>query len=263
MIRFCSLFSGSGGNCVFLNTGKTRILIDAGSTGKALEQALFCIDEKASDIDAIIISHDHIDHIAAAGILSRRYDIPLYANRGTWDQMSGLIGKIKEKNHNVFDISAEFYIGDISIEPFSVPHDSADPVAFNLYINNTKITIATDIGHISPEIFDNFTGSELVLLEANHDINMLKAGRYPYPLKIRILSDFGHLSNDAASMVIAELAKKGTDKFILGHLSAENNYPALAYETVNSVLIEQGIIAGRDVTLDVAARSNPGRVINL
>ncbi len=263
MIRFCSLFSGSSGNCLFLEAGSTRILIDAGLSGKAIEQALFCIDEKASDIDAIIISHDHIDHISAAGILSRRYDIPIYANQCTWEGMSCILGKIKENNYNVFDTAGEICIGDISIQPFSVPHDTADPVAFNININNTKITVATDIGHISPEIFEHFIDSDLVVLEANHDVNMLKAGRYPYPLKLRILSDVGHLSNDAASLVIAELAKRGTKSFILGHLSMENNYPALAYETVNSLLIEHGIITGRDVLLDVAARSKPGRMINL
>ena len=262
MIRFCSLFSGSSGNCLFLEAGSTRILIDAGLSGKAIEHALSCIDEKASDIDAIIISHDHIDHISAAGILSRRYDIPLYANRGTWKGMAGSIGRIKEKNCNVFDTTAEICIGDIAIQPFAVPHDTAEPVAFNININNTKITVATDIGHMPAELIDNFVGSDLVLLESNHDVSMLKAGRYPYPLKLRILSDVGHLSNDAASLVIAELAKRGTKSFILGHLSMENNYPALAYETVNALLIEYGIIAGRDILLDVAARSKPGRVIN-
>ena len=147
--------------------------------------------------------------------------------------------------------------------PFPIPHDANEPVGYSFYASGKKVTIATDIGHISMDLLNNFTGSDLLLLESNHDVEMLKIGPYPWPLKKRIASEHGHLSNDAAGEVVAYLAQKGTKNFILGHLSKENNFPELAYQTVCNVLYEKCLKAGADIAVDVALRDHVGRVIEL
>src|SRR5665647_472235 len=261
MIKFCGLYSSSRGNSIFLKSDKSSILIDAGLSGSKIIEALCSIDVDPSEIDAIVITHEHSDHIQGAGILSRRFDIPIYANCKTWDAMTPLLGNIAIKNIQCFKTGQEFYIDDICVKPFKTPHDAAESVGFNFFVDNKKITVATDIGYIFDELYEAVEGSDLVLLESNHDVDMLMAGRYPWSLKKRILSDHGHLSNMSAGEVIAKIAIKGTTKFLLGHLSEENNFPELAYQTVANILNENNIKPGIDVTLDVLPRCNPGKVI--
>lgn len=263
MIKFCSLFSGSSGNAIFFRTEKTKILIDAGLSGKKIAQGLASICESPSELNAILISHEHIDHIKGAGILSRRYNIPIYANRGTWESMDGLIGPVAVDNTGFFDTGIEFEIGDVCIKSFPIPHDAAEPVGFNLFAGNKKVTIATDIGHINTVLMNCLEMSELILLESNHDTEMLKVGSYPWSLKKRISGGMGHLSNDMAGKVICRLAEKGTRRFMLGHLSRENNFPELAYQTVYNALCESKMEVGRDILLEVAARDRAGRVVEL
>jgi phosphoribosyl 1,2-cyclic phosphodiesterase len=261
MVKFCNLYSGSSGNSLFISDGHTKVLIDAGVNGVSIEKSLQSIDEDPQEIDAIIISHDHSDHITGAGVFSRRYDIPVYANQGTWAHMSIVTGSIKARNIKYFETGLDFCIGDICISSFLIPHDACEPVAFSFLSGRAKITTATDIGHMTDELLDKFSGSDLLFLESNHDVNMLLAGRYPYFLKRRILGEQGHLSNESASRAVCSLAEKGMTRFILGHLSKENNYPALAYETTNSALFECGIIIGRDVLLDIAPRDKAGKIL--
>jgi phosphoribosyl 1,2-cyclic phosphodiesterase len=263
MIKLCSLFSGSSGNCVFLGTDRAKILIDAGLSGKKIIEALCSIGEKPSDISAILVSHEHSDHIKGAGILSRKFDIPIYANENTWDAMETAIGPISLKNKMYFNAGREFEINDVCISPFNIPHDASEPVGFNFFVNNKKITTATDIGHINKGLLRFLEASDLLFLEANHDIEMLKVGPYPWHLKKRILGDMGHLSNEMAGKVINYLAQKGTRKFVLGHLSKENNFPELAYQTVYNELTENKICVGIDVELCVALRDRAGRVIEV
>jgi phosphoribosyl 1,2-cyclic phosphodiesterase len=263
MIKLCSLFSGSSGNCVFLGTDRAKILIDAGLSGKKIIEALCSIGEKPSDISAILVSHEHSDHIKGAGILSRKFDIPIYANENTWDAMETAIGPISLKNKMYFNAGREFEINDVCISPFNIPHDASAPVGFNFFVNNKKITTATDIGHINKGLLRFLEASDLLFLEANHDIEMLKVGPYPWHLKKRILGDMGHLSNEMAGKVINYLAQKGTRKFVLGHLSKENNFPELAYQTVYNELTENKICVGIDVELCVALRDRAGRVIEV
>lgn len=263
MIKFSSLYSGSSGNSLFLGTEKAKLIIDAGLSGKRIIEALHAIDEKPDALNAILITHEHSDHIKGAGIMSRKFNIPIYANEGTWDAMEKELGPIDINNKRYFNNNCEFELGDICVKPFNIPHDAADPVGFNFFVDNKKVTTATDIGHITKSLLSCFEKSDLILLESNHDVEMLKVGPYPWHLKKRIMGEFGHLSNEMAGKTITYLAQQGTRKFLLGHLSSENNFPELAYQTVCNYLTEKEIRIGHDIFLEVALRDRVGRVIEV
>ena len=263
MIKFCSLFSGSSGNCIFIGDDRTKILIDAGLSGKRIISALDSIGENPSEVSAILVTHEHSDHTKGVGILSRKFDIPVFANENTWSAMEPELGKIELKNRVCFTTGQNFSIGSIDVRPFMIPHDATEPVGFSFFAGNRKITSATDIGHMNMPLLRELENSELLLLESNHDIEMLKVGPYPWHLKKRVMGDNGHLSNDMAGKVIAYLAEKGTKNFFLGHLSRENNFPELAYQTVCNALSDKKICAGEDVMLEVAYRDRTGKIIQL
>lgn len=261
MIKFCSLYSGSSGNCLFLSAGRTKLLIDAGLSAKRIIEALASIGEKPSELSAILISHEHSDHIKGAGILSRKLGIPVYANEKTWAALKGMIGPVSEQNTAYFNTGAEFEIGEVTVRTFPTPHDAAESVGFNFFSEDKKVTVATDIGHMSVKLLKCLEDSDLLLLESNHDVQMLRVGPYPWQLKKRIEGDNGHLSNEMAGKVIAYMAERGSNKFLLGHLSRENNFPELAYQTVCNALAEKNIMAGTDVMLEVAMRDRVGQFI--
>lgn len=263
MVKFCSLFSGSSGNSIFVAAGSTRLLIDAGLSAKKIIEALCSIGEKPSELSAILISHEHSDHIKGAGILSRKFNLPIHASEGTWKGMEQLIGPVLESNKVIFASYAPFQIGDIMVTPFPIPHDANEPVGYSFSAAGRKVTVATDIGHINLELLSCMEDSDLLLLESNHDIEMLRVGPYPWHLKRRIAGNRGHLSNDAAGEVIAYMAERGTKHFLLGHLSKENNFPELAYQTVCNALCEKSLQAGTDVMLEVVLRDRVGKVIEL
>lgn len=263
MIKFCSLFSGSSGNSLFVSAGRTKLLIDNGLSGKRIIEALISIGETPSELSAILVSHEHSDHIRGVGVLSRKFDIPVYANERTWSGMEKLIGPVSIKNKMYFNTGREFEIGNICVKAFSIPHDANEPVGFNFFVGNKKVTSATDIGHMNKELLGNFEGSDLLLIEANHDIEMLKVGPYPWPLKKRIMGDNGHLCNEMAGKVVAYLAGKGTKHFLLGHLSKENNFPELAYQTVCNILYEKNIDPVKDIFLSVAMRDRVGEAVEV
>lgn len=262
-MRLCSLYSGSSGNSIFVASDSTKILSDAGLSAKKIIEALCSIGEKPGELNGILVSHEHIDHIRGAGILSRKFNLPIYASEGTWQAMGEMIGPVMEYNRRVFSSYEPFMIGDIEVRPFPIPHDANEPVGYSYSNNGKKVTIATDIGHISIELLHYLEDSDLLLLESNHDLEMLKVGPYPWNLKQRIAGDNGHLSNEAAGKVIAYMAEKGTKRFLLGHLSKENNFPELAYQTVCNALCEKCLHAGTDVMVDVALRDRVGKVIEL
>ena len=261
MIKFCSLYSGSSGNSIFIGTDKAKILIDAGLSGKRIAEALISIGEDPANLKAILVSHEHNDHIRGLGIISKRYNIPVYANEMTWQAINASIKGIEAKNIKYFSNNKEIDVFGLGIRAFSIPHDANDPVGFNFYLNDRKITIATDIGHITPQLTKSIEGSDLLLLESNHDVKMLEVGAYPWWLKQRILGDKGHLSNEVAGEVIADMAEKGTQHFLLGHLSMKNNFPQLAYQTTYNALTKRNICVGKDITLEVAERDRASRVI--
>ncbi|WP_138206414.1 MBL fold metallo-hydrolase [Haloimpatiens lingqiaonensis] len=258
---FCPLYSGSSGNSVFIGTDKTKILVDAGLPGKHIENALKDIGEKPEEIDGIFVTHEHIDHIKGVGVLSRKYDIPIYANADTWDAMNRNIGKIKEHNIKIFQ-SAHTEIKDLDILNFSISHDAANPNGYVICYKQKKACIATDLGHFSKEVKDSINDCEVILLESNHDVEMLKFGPYPYNLKRRILSNVGHLSNDDCGRAIVDIMKDKKKTIFLGHLSNTNNQPDLAYQTVLNILNDNGLRQGIDIELKVAERSKPSGCIN-
>ncbi len=263
MIKLVSLYSGSSGNAIYIKGRNTHILVDAGLSGKKIEEAIASAGVSIHNVQAIVISHEHTDHIMGAGVLARRYGIPVYANRSTWDVMETGLNKLPPGCIRTFVTGEPFIIGDIEVHTFPTPHDAAEPVGFNFFCHKKKVTIVTDIGHMNKRLLDNLAGSDMILIESNHDIEMLKVGRYPWPLKQRILGDSGHLCNEMAAKVVAYLASKGTQKFLLGHLSKENNFPELALQTVKNALYEKSIVAGKDVYLGVAFRDRASEAISV
>lgn len=230
MIKFCNLFSGSTGNCTYISTENTKILIDAGVSCSKISKALEELDTNLDEIDAILITHEHSDHTKGLVTISKKYHVPIYTSEKTWKSMDSL--NIAETCKLFFTPNEEFEIGDFKIFPFSIPHDAADPCGFSILTEDKKITLATDIGHLTKEIISQMEHSDILLIESNYDTETLKCGSYPYFLKERILGENGHLSNEIASKAISYLCKNGVNNIILGHLSKENNFPELAYQTV-------------------------------
>ncbi len=259
MVTFISLISGSSGNATYISDGKTNLLIDCGMSGKALKNALARIDVQPENISALLITHEHIDHTKGAGVVSRRYNIPIYATAGTHAAMD--VGDIDDANIRIIAPKLEFEIGSIAVTPFSIPHDAAEPVGYSFIAGGEKLSIATDMGHLRDGIREELSGSKYVLLESNHDIDMLRYGNYPYPLKQRILSDVGHLSNELAAKFALQLINDGAEHIMLGHLSKENNTPEVAMLETYNALTDAGVDVGRDVILKVADRYNHTRLI--
>lgn len=261
-VRFCSLASGSSGNCQYIETDRVKLLVDAGLSGKKIQEALISIEVDPSTINGVLVTHEHKDHIHAIGILSRRFNIPIYTNEKTWLSMKSEIGEVKEENVVIFDTDKTFELQGLSIHPFKVSHDAIEPVGYSFYYENTKISIVTDTGYVSEEVKNNIKDSHLLLIESNHDVEMLKVGKYPWYLKKRILSEHGHLSNDDAGRLLAEVLCGKNERILLGHLSKENNFPELAYQTVANILTEKGINVTKDISLELTYRDRPSRVFS-
>lgn len=262
MFNFCSLYSGSSGNSLFIETSSTKILIDAGESAKKIVSALENIDVNVDEINAIFVTHEHSDHIKGLATLSKKYNIPVYANLETWNAMPQVKEKINSDNIKMFENYNNISIGDLNISPFEIPHDAANPCGFNVFYNNNKISIATDLGHIDNNIIKRLENSSFILLESNYDPNVLKCSNYPYTLKQRIAGPKGHLSNDTAGNVILHLLHSGLKNAMLGHLSKENNFPELAYETVVNKLIENNYNEN-NFRLSIANRAMPSPIINV
>lgn len=254
---FCSLYSGSSGNSIFISSKETKILVDAGLTGKSIISALENIGERPEDLQGILITHEHSDHIKGAGILSRKFNLPIYANEKTWVAMEKNLGKIQPQHIRLID--KEFMVGDLDVSSFRVPHDAVACRGYTVSHGGKKISVATDIGVFTEEIRRSIIDSDLVLLESNHDVEMVKFGPYPYPLKCRVLGETGHLSNVDAGKAALEILKKGSKKIVLGHLSGTNNVPELAFKTVENILLEEKLTIGKDldVELKLASRIRP------
>ncbi len=254
---FLSLVSGSSGNSTLISDGKTTLLADCGLSCKSLEAALAKIGISATDIDGLLITHEHSDHIKGAGVVSRKYNLPIFATAKTHECMN--VGEIDSKNIKYISPDIDFEIKTIGVKPFSIPHDAANPVGYNFFFGEKKLSLATDIGKMNDYIFDHLKGSIAVLLESNHDIAMLKFGRYPQVLKKRILGDFGHLSNADAAQTVLELVKSGTKHIMLGHLSNENNTPRLAFSETANLLLKNGVDLKKDAAITLAARYEVSR----
>lgn len=260
-MRLVSLGSGSSGNCIYVGDDNTHILVDVGLSGKRTEEGLNQIGLTLSDIDAILITHEHSDHIGGLGVISRKYGIPICATRGTFEGIRAAsksiksIGEIDSSLFRPVEAEMPFLVNDLEIDPFRISHDAREPVAYRFYENEKKAAIVTDIGVYDQKIVDALQGFDILFLEANHDINMLQVGPYPYLLKQRILSERGHLSNEACGRLLSRLLHDGMRYIELGHLSQENNLPELAYETVKlEVTMGDNPYDGNDFPIYVAKR---------
>ena len=262
MFKFCSLYSGSSGNSLFVETQNTRLLIDAGVSSKKIETALTDISIDPSTLDGILITHEHQDHVQGLGTFSRKFDLPVFVTQETIDAMPKQRDKIPDKNIQTFKICDNFEIGDLKIKPFSIPHDAVNPCGFNIYKDDKKISIATDIGHMTNPILKNLEESLFIMLEANYDPEVLRCSPYPFTLKSRIAGPTGHLPNEIAGKTISHLLESGLKKAMLGHLSKESNFPELAYKTVVDELLSNNY--NEDcISLSVASRDNHSKIITI
>ena len=205
MFNFCSLYSGSSGNSLFIETQNTKLLVDAGVSSKKIETALNDINVDPNTLDGILITHEHTDHVQGLGTLSKKFDLPVFVNQETLDAMPKQRDKIADKNIKTFKVTDKFEIGDLEIKPFSIPHDAANPCGFNIWKDNKKISIATDIGHMTNPILKNLEESLFIMLEANYDPEVLRCSSYPFTLKSRIAGPTGHLPNEMAGKTISHL----------------------------------------------------------
>ena len=256
-MELCSIASGSSGNCIYVGTEEGHILIDAGISGKKIEAGLNSIGLKTAEMQGILVTHEHIDHVAGLGVLARRYGIPMYATEGTIEAIKRMssVGKIEESLFHVIEPEVDFTIGDMVIEPISISHDAADPGAYRVTSGDKSAAVMTDLGYYDDRIVQKLKNLDVLLLEANHDVRMLQTGPYPYPLKQRILGNRGHLSNENSGRLLGEILHDNFKAAILGHLSKENNYPELAYETVRlEVTMGENPYKAEDFPMHVARR---------
>lgn len=255
----CSIASGSSGNCTYAGTDRTALLVDAGISARQIERGLGRIDRALGDLTGILITHEHSDHIKGLGVLARRYGIPIYGTRGTLRAIASAtsLGKIDVGLFREIHEDREFEIGDITVHPFEIPHDASQPCAYRLTKGEHSVAVVTDLGVFSNYIVENLQGVNGIVLEANHDIRMLQAGPYPYYLKQRILGTHGHLSNENAGRLLCRILHDNLKCVFLGHLSKENNYDALAYETVcTEVTMGDNPYQAGDFRIQVANRSD-------
>lgn len=263
-MRLCSIASGSSGNCIYVGSENTHLLIDIGISKKKVEEGLEELEVSGETVDGILITHEHTDHIQGLGVFSRRYGIPIYATRGTIagiKSCSGL-GTIPEELLCEISEGVPFEIGDLTIKPFSISHDANEPTGFRIEREEKAVAIATDLGLYDESIIENLKNLDAVLLEANHDIHMLEVGPYPYYLKQRVLGAKGHLSNEASGRLLCEILHEKLKYVVLGHLSKENNYPELAYETVKLEVTMSDIpFCGEDLALMVADRNQRSKIL--
>ncbi|WP_350343635.1 MBL fold metallo-hydrolase [Proteinivorax tanatarense] len=249
--------SGSSGNCTCFRYKNTQFIIDAGLSGKKIQQGLaeFQVDPK--QLEGILVSHEHNDHILGVGVLARRFNLPIYITEKTFQSCKEKLGKLENNQVNFFQPKDKFSLGDVKIEPFSTYHDAVEPVGFNIYSNSNKTSVLTDTGMVDEKMMEYIYDCNTVIMESNHDEKMVEASRYPWSLKKRILGDKGHLSNKAAGNILIKLLKGNTKKVLLGHLSQENNFPQLAQITVENILKEKREQINDNYTLEVLPR---GRV---
>jgi len=264
LTTFCTLFSGSSGNAVYLGTDAGAVLIDCGMSCKQILSAMEQAGLDPAELQAVFITHEHSDHVKGAGVLSRKLDLPIYATAGTWMGMEQALGEVPAHHRIEIEAGESFFLNALEVVPFSIPHDAGDPVGYRIYAQGFSAAVATDLGYFAPTVRDAVEGADVVLLESNHDPEMLRRNpHYPQHLKSRILGRKGHLSNESGAEAAVELAQSGTRHLLLGHLSGENNTPELAMRTVQGALEKAGAEIGRDVTLHVAGRFQPSHLYRM
>lgn len=263
-IHYSILASGSQGNSTYIETAHHRILIDAGLSGKRIEERMAKIGRSLKDVDAIFVTHEHSDHCHGVGVLARRYGMAIYANKGTWQAMAPKIGKVDLSQKNLIAPGTVKDFGDLQIESFAVSHDAAEPQFYQVHHDNKTFCILTDTGYVSDRVAGTIRDADAYLMECNHDTEMLMNGtKYSWPLKQRILSDEGHLSNEESADALMSVIGPRTKEVLLGHRSHENNTRALAHLTVASILTEDDLGVDHDFRLDDANQDEPTPLLNL
>jgi phosphoribosyl 1,2-cyclic phosphodiesterase len=248
-LHFSVLASGSTGNAIYVETEEHSFLVDAGFSGKQMEGLFDQIDRKMDNLSGILVTHEHSDHIKGIGVLARKYKLPIYANEKTWSAMEGLIGEIPTDLRFTFGIESVKSFGSLDIESFGVSHDAAEPMFYVFHQQGRKLVVITDTGYVSDRMKGIISNADYYVFESNHDVQMLRMGRYPWSVKRRILSDVGHVSNEDAAIAMSEVAGDKTKGFYLAHLSLDNNMKELARMSVSQMLTTKGIEVGEQFSL--------------
>ena len=265
-MRLCSIASGSSGNCIYTGTDHTHLLIDTGISKKRIEEGLHDLEIKGEEIDGILITHEHSDHIQGLGVFSRKYEVPIYGTPGTLNAVkkSKSLVKILPELFREIHTDEPFTLGDVQVEPFAISHDAAEPCGYRMRADGKSVAVATDLGIYDDYIIEHLKDVNAILLEANHDIHMLEVGPYPYPLKQRVMGNKGHLSNELSGRLLCDILHDNLKSVMLGHLSKENNYAELAYETVKlEVTLGNNPYKGDEIPLAVANRDHRSDIITV
>lgn len=248
-LRVSVLASGSTGNITYVESDRMKLLVDCGFSGKKAEALLQKINRRPEDLNAILVTHEHNDHIKGVGVLARRYGLDVYANEKTWQAMESKLGNIKLENKHHFDMDKTVTLGDIDVSSFGVSHDAADPQFYTFQKDNKRFVMLTDTGYVSDRMRGYVKNADAYLFESNHDLSMLRMGSYPWSLKQRILGDKGHLSNEDGALALAEIVGDRTKRVYLGHLSRENNLKEIAYSTAEDILTRKDTGVNHTFTL--------------
>jgi phosphoribosyl 1,2-cyclic phosphodiesterase len=243
-LQFSVLASGSTGNAFFVEDGQHSFLVDAGFSGKQMEALFQQIDRDISKLSGIFVTHEHSDHIKGIGVIARKYNLPIYANQKTWNAMDGHIGEIPTEQKFIFNMESVKSFGSTDIESFGVSHDAAEPMFYVFHNSGKKIVLITDTGYVSDRVKGIISNAEAYVFESNHDVQMLRMGRYPWNIKRRILSDVGHVSNEDAAIAMSDVIGDHTKSVYLAHLSLDNNMKELARMAVTQTLAGRGLIVG-------------------
>jgi phosphoribosyl 1,2-cyclic phosphodiesterase len=248
-LHFSVLASGSTGNAIYVETEDQRFLVDAGLSGKQMDALFQQIGRDMKSLSGILVTHEHSDHIKGIGIVARKYKLPIYANEKTWNAMNGLIGEVPVEQKFTFDMETVKSFGSLDIESFGVSHDAAEPMFYVFHHEGKKLVLITDTGYVSDRMKGIISNADAYVFESNHDVQMLRMGRYPWNIKRRILGDYGHVSNEDAAIAMSEVIGDNTKEIYLAHLSADNNMKDLARMAVSQTLEGRGIRAGEQFNL--------------
>lgn len=265
-MRLCSIASGSSGNCIYVGSENTHLLVDTGISRKRIEEGLHSLEIKGEELDGILITHEHADHIQGLGVFSRKYQIPIYATPGTLRGIKSYkgLGKMPEGLYREIKVDSNFTLGDIEVHPFAISHDANEPSGYRFEHGEKKIAVATDLGKYDAYTVEKLKDLNAILLESNHDLHMLEVGPYPYYLKQRVMGDRGHLSNELSGRLLCDILHGNLQNVVLGHLSKENNYAELAYETVKlEVTLGNNPYKGDEIPISVAKRDGVSEVITV
>lgn len=262
-MQFSVLASGSTGNAIYVENDDHAFIVDAGLTGKKMEQLFAKVNRDIKKLSGIFVTHEHIDHIKGVGVLARKYQIPVYANAKTWAAMDDKVGNIPLEQRFQFDMETVQSFGSLDVESFAVSHDAADPMFYTFHESGRKLVVITDTGYVSDRMKGIIKGADSFVFESNHDVSMLQMGSYPWSTKRRILSDVGHVSNEDAAVAMSEVVEQKPTRIYLSHLSKDNNMKDLARMSVSQTLQSCGIMPGEFVTLLDTDADEPTKVVTV